>query len=221
MSKQADKPLTLGERMLLEGNKKKQQKHEMVVEKLMTEEDEARAVREWHKLFANPEEAMRFEDIGKELAKAKLGKRKKETDAMYMMRLQYIVENNYPECYINDTYIYEGNVSEQVHLKRWMFNKFLEQTKQTAEMEVIYVSETELHKRARVIKPDGTPGPWVTSKWNLAKAKKLNLYHETKVQWTDNILSMLNARCDGQLYDVLGGFATGRGFLSKEEAEAK
>ncbi len=180
--------------------------------------NEEKVIQEWELLFPSPEEAQKVKSIADLLLKTGLGKRKVkkngqytlESDLEYMMRVQYCVACNIPLCFINQTYILEGGVHRMVEVKMWAFKK----SYPNAEFQVICCNKTKMIKQGR-ISPEHN---WVRVEWTLEKAKALRLYHKGKAQWAENIESMFNARCNGQLVDILGGLeAQGSGYMSTEE----
>ena len=177
---------------------------------------------EWMLLFHSPDEAHKTQSIANQLIKSGLGKRKvkgkngkyrQETDLEYMLRVQYCGEMNIPFCLVNKTYMMEGTVSQMVEIKASKFNKAYPNN----EMETVMSSATKCVKKARC----GPEHNWIQVEWTLDKAKKLKIYHDSKAQWTENAQGMLSNRCDGQLYDILGGAKiNGTGFLTVEEVNS-
>ena len=175
---------------------------------------------EWMLLFNSPDEAHKMQSIATQLIKSGLGKRKVkgkngkyilESDTEYLMRVQYCAHKQIPYCMINNaTYILKGKVSE---LADWKLDKF-NQAYPNAEWEILVANERAMSKRART----GPDQEWVTVRWTIEKAEKLGLYMDGKKQWTENSMSMLSARCDTQLVDILGGPKTrSSGYQSVEE----
>ena len=176
---------------------------------------------EWMLLFNSPDEAHKMQSIASQLIKSGLGKRKVkkgktyvlESDLEYMLRVQYCGEMNIPYCLVNKTYMMEGTVSQMVEIKASKFNKAYPDN----EMETVMSSATKCIKKARC-SPEHN---WIQVEWTLEKAKKLKIYHDSKAQWTENSQGMLSNRCDGQLYDILGGAKiNGTGFLTVEEVNS-
>ena len=169
-------------------------------------------------LFPDPVKAQQIKVSAQALIDAGLGKRKikgqdgqyrMESDLEYAMRVDYCLENHIPLCFINQTYILEGNVNEMVELKLWI----LERTHPQAEIKCLFSNGEKMKKIGRASPEDN----WIPVEWSIEKAKQLKLYHASKKQWTDNTISMLNARCDGQLCDILTGVRKRSGYLCKEE----
>lgn len=184
--------------------KKKQTKKK---EKILKVEE---IIQDWEKLFPSPKIAQEYKTIANQLIKCKLGQRGNETSTAFLLRIQYCAAKEIPMCFVNSTYIVQGKVSEMVDLKMWRFKK----TYPHAEFIVQMCNKQKMIKIGR-INPETN---WVKVEWSVEKAKKLKLYHDSKAQWKENTQSMLNARCNGQLVDILGGLETsGAGHLSVEE----
>lgn len=213
MSKQADKPLTLGERMLLEGNKKKQQKHEMVVESL----DEEQIIEDWEALFPSPEEAKRIKLKAQQLTNAKLGKRKTESDLEYLMRVSYCDFCEIDMSLVNTTYIVEGKVSRYVELKGILFaKKYPKREFPKRLIETLESTPTYCKVRGTV---DGKN--FVEVEYDIPKAKALNRNYNSNPHWKYNPQKMLNKSAKGDLFDLLSDTPMTENLVDNEEAEAK
>ena len=172
--------------------------------------NEKKVIEDWELLFPSPEEAQTIGSVAKQLIKSGLGKRSGESDLQFCLRIQYCLAKDIPLCFVNSTYPIEGKIGEMVDLKMWRFKKACPQ----AEFIVQMCNPTKMIKIGRT-SPDNN---WVKVEWTVEKAKKLRLYSSKKAQWTDNTQSMLNARCNGQLVDILGGLeSAGVGYLSTPE----
>ena len=170
-------------------------------------------VEEWKLLFTSEEEATKMKSIANQLIKSGLGKRQKESDLEYMMRIQYCAVMDIPYCLINKTYILKGVVSQMVEIKMMKLRKAYPR----AEINVVMSSDTKCIMKGRI----GPQENWIKREFTIEKANTLKLYHKDKAQWTENPANMLVTRCKGQLCDALGGLETmGSGFLSTEEVNS-
>jgi len=159
----------------------------------MTDEQK---INEWELLFPSPEVAKQYRIRANQLIKAGLGKRKKESDLEYMMRIQYCIECGIKLCFVNDTYIVSGKVARMVELKGILFAEQFP----NAEINVI-VSTPELCKIKGRASPDHN---WIPVTWDVKKAKNLKAYKDN-VHWKFNTQRMLNKSAKGDFYDLAGG----------------
>ena len=160
------------------------------------EKTDEQIIEDWELLFPSPAVAKQFQIRANQLIKAGLGKRKKESDLEYMMRIQYCVKCGIDLCFVNNTYIVGGKVARMVELKGILF------AERFPEAEIIVIASTpKLCKLKGRASPDHN---WIPVTWDIAKAKNLKAWKDN-VHWNYNEQRMLNKSAKGDFYDLAGG----------------
>ena len=151
------------------------------------------------------------------------GLRKKEKMVSYLLRVQYCAAKNIPFLFVNSIYPIYGKMAQMVDLKMHLFAK----AHPYREFKTVVAHKDKFIKQGRVGNINENNelewGNWVRVEWSEKKARELAYYHESSAQWKYNILSMLNARANGQVCDILGDFGengAGQGWMSTEEVNA-
>lgn len=146
-------------------------------------------------LFPSPEITKDTILKADELIRTGLGKRGKETDQMFLMRVRYCVVCGIDLCLINTTYNVGGKVSRYVELKGILFGQKYPHS----------VVQTVMSTPEKCIVKGSCDGKdnWVKVEYDLVKAEKLNENYGKNKHWKYNQQKMLVKSAKGDLFDIL------------------